>query len=191
MVQTRQPLSFCEEFIYAGVRFNRERLVIECALEADAGGLVFVIVPFVFVILFFKGAVAEPTDFALDDPIVEGSADDVLAVVPEYAAAEIAFGIDIAALAAEVIMTMIVYEPRIKAASCGSIDAEEGVAGILNTRAKPETALAHVVEVKVPFHALRALHAEELEGVESEQGLIAEDAVVAEAEVINVIVRVV
>ena len=60
-------------------------------------------IPLVFVILFQERAVAEPPDFGLHDPVIERAADEVLAMIPEDAAAELFFGHDVAAVAAEVV----------------------------------------------------------------------------------------
>ena len=95
VVEARQPLRLREEIVDAGVGFDRDRLVVVRALEADAGELVLIFVPFVLVILFEERAVAEPADFGLHGPVVEQAADEVLAVVPERAAAERFFGHDV------------------------------------------------------------------------------------------------
>ena len=103
MVEPRQPLRLREEVVEPAVGFDRERLVVERALEPHAGELVLVVVPLVFVVLFEERAVAEPADFALHGPVVEQAADEVLAMVPERAAAERFFGHDVAAAEAEVV----------------------------------------------------------------------------------------
>ena len=64
-VSSRQPLRLREEVVEPAVGSDRERLVVEQPLELDAGELVLVVVPFVLVILFEEGAIAEPADLRL------------------------------------------------------------------------------------------------------------------------------
>ena len=88
MIEPRQPLGLREEVVDAGVGFERDRLVVVRAFEPHAGELVLIVVPLVFVILFEERAIAEPTNFGLNGPVVEQTADQVLAVIPEHSAAE-------------------------------------------------------------------------------------------------------
>src|SRR4029079_16676650 len=110
MVEARQPLRLREEVVDPGVGFERDRLIVVSVFDPRAGELILVVVPLVFVILFQERAVAEPTDFGLNGPIVEQSADDVLAMVPEDSAAEGFFGDDGAAVEAEVVDSVIADE---------------------------------------------------------------------------------
>ena len=108
VVEPREPLRLREEVVHSGVGFDRERLVVEGALESHAGELVFVLLPLVFVVLFKEGAVADEADFGLHGPVVQRPADKLLAMVPEYAAAEVFFRHDVAAVEAEVIEAVVV-----------------------------------------------------------------------------------
>ena len=189
VVEARQPLGLREEVVDAGVGLDRERLIVERALEAHAGELVLVVVPLVLVILFEERAVAEPADFGLHGPVVEQAADEVLAVVPEDAAAEVFFRIDVAAIVAEVVEAVVADEPGVDAAGGWAVEGEEMIGAVFDAGAVAEAALAEVVEVEVPLHALRAIDAEDLEGIELEEGLVAEDVVVADADVVDVVRR--
>ena len=115
VVEPRQPLGLREEVVDAGVGFDRDRLVVERALEPHAGELVLVVVPLVFVVLFEERAVAEPADFGLHGPVVEQAADEVLAMVPERAAAEVSSGTMSRRPQAEVIEAVVADEPGIDA----------------------------------------------------------------------------
>ena len=189
VVEPRQPLRLREEVVDAAVGFDRDRLVVERALEAHAGELVLVVVPFVLVVLLEERAVADPADFALHGPVVEQAADEVLAMVPERAAAEVFFGHDVAAVEAEVVEAVVVDEPGVGAAGGRADELEERVAGVFDAGAEAEAALAEVIEVEVPLDAFGRLDAEELKGVELEQRLEAEDRVVADADVVDVVAR--
>ncbi len=116
MIEPRQPLGLSEEIVDAGVGFERDRLVVVGAFEPHASKLVLVFVPFVFVILFKKRAIAEPANFGLHGPVVEQTADQVLAMVPEYAAAEGFFRHDGTPIAAQVIEAVIADKPGIEPA---------------------------------------------------------------------------
>ena len=71
----------------------------------------------------------------------------------------------------------------------GPSSCEEAVAGVFDAGAEAEAALAEVVEVEIPLDACGRLDAEELERVELEQRLEAEDRVVADADVVDVVAR--
>src|SRR4051812_47693847 len=61
------------------------------------------------------------------------------------------------------------------------------VRAVFDARAVSQAALAQVIKVEVPLHALRPVDAEHLEGIEFEKGLVAEDIVVAKMDVVDVI----
>ena len=88
VVEPRQPLRLREEVVDAAVGFDREGLIVEEPLEPDAGELILVVVPFVFVVLFEERAVADPADLGLHGPILQQAVGEFLAMVPEGAAAE-------------------------------------------------------------------------------------------------------
>ena len=99
------------------------------------------------------------------------------------------FGHDVAAVEAEVVEAVVVDEPGVGAAGGGAGEREERVAGVFDAGAEAEAALAQVVEVEVPLDACRRFDAEQLERVELEQRLEAEDRVVADADVVDVVAR--
>ena len=73
------------------------------------------------------------------------------------------------AVAAEVVEAVIADEPGIEPAGSGTGDREEVIGRVLDAGAIAEAALAEVVEVEVPLHALGPIDAEELEGIEIER----------------------
>ena len=190
VIKPRQPLGLREEVVDAAVGFERERLIVEQPLEPHAGELVRVVVPFAFVVLLEERAIAHPADFGLRGPILQQSVGKFLAMVPEGAAAESFLGNDVAAVGAEIVVAAVVDRPQIGSAAGGTGDAEETIAIVFCARAKAEAALAQVVEVEVPTHAVRRMVvAEQLEHIELGEHLEAEHRVVANAEVVEVIGR--
>jgi hypothetical protein len=113
----------------------------------------------------------------------------MLAVVPEDAAAEVFFRVDVAAGETEVVVAVIADEPGIEASRGGTVEREEMVGGVFDAGSVAESTLAEVVEVEVPLHSLGPIDAEDLEPIELEESLEAEDFVLLNADVVDVVRR--
>src|SRR4051812_7245393 len=117
MIKPRQPLSLREEVVDPCVCLDRERLIIKRALETHSGHLILVVIPLVLVILLKERAVAEPADFSLHGPVIERPTNQVLTMIPENAAAEIFFGLNVTPAEPEIVEAMIVNEEGIHSAA--------------------------------------------------------------------------
>ena len=71
----------------------------------------------------------------------------------------------------------------------GPSSAKKWSRAVFDAGAEAEAALAEVIEIEIPLHAVGSVDAEELEGIEVDKRLEAEDGVVADADVVDVVRR--
>ena len=173
-----------EEVVETCVDVDRELSVGVVAEELNAGGLILLLIPLAFVVLLEEVAVTDPADFTGELP----AAIEPMAMLAEHAVAEVLFERDGATILPEVIEPIVVDAPRVDLALVGTRNAEQVAAFVGVERAQSESAFGHRVEDQVPLGSLRLItNAEQLVHVPVGQDLSAEDTVVLDGDLFEVV----